>query len=101
MVDDLSSGSRSHLQQHLDAGAVDFRQQDLLQGDACRSAVAGVQTVFHLAAIHGGRGYVDTHQALCAQNLAMDGLRSTIDWYFETHDRAQVARTLGHRLTER
>jgi nucleoside-diphosphate-sugar epimerase len=30
--------------------------------------------VFHLAAIHGGRGFVDLHQAACAQNLPLDGL---------------------------
>jgi nucleoside-diphosphate-sugar epimerase len=30
--------------------------------------------VFHLAAIHGGRGYVDLHQAPCSQNIAMDGM---------------------------
>src|SRR5262249_3640044 len=29
---------------------------------------------FHLAADHGGRGYVDLHQAACATNLALDGL---------------------------
>ena len=33
-----------------------------------------MDVVFHLAAIHGGRGYVDLHQAPCAQNLAMDGM---------------------------
>ena len=36
--------------------------------------VEGIDVVFHLAAIHGGRGYVDLHQAACAQNLAMDGM---------------------------
>jgi nucleoside-diphosphate-sugar epimerase len=30
--------------------------------------------VFHLAADHGGRGYVDLHQAACASNLALDGI---------------------------
>jgi nucleoside-diphosphate-sugar epimerase len=39
-----------------------------------RSAVAGASVVFHLAADHGGRGYVDLHQAACATNLALDGL---------------------------
>ena len=29
--------------------------------------------MFHLAADHGGRGYVDLHQAACATNLALDG----------------------------
>jgi nucleoside-diphosphate-sugar epimerase len=34
----------------------------------------GVQIVFHLAADHGGRGYVDLHQAGPASNLFLDGL---------------------------
>ena len=32
-----------------------------------------MSVVFHLAADHGGRGYVDLHQAACASNLALDG----------------------------
>jgi nucleoside-diphosphate-sugar epimerase len=35
--------------------------------------VAEADVVFHLAAIHGGRGYVELHQAECAKNLALDG----------------------------
>jgi nucleoside-diphosphate-sugar epimerase len=31
----------------------------------------------------------------------MDGLRQTVDWYFAAKDRAAVAETLAHRLTER
>jgi nucleoside-diphosphate-sugar epimerase len=38
------------------------------------AAVSGIDVVFHLAAIHGGRGYVDMHQAECAKNLTIDGL---------------------------
>jgi nucleoside-diphosphate-sugar epimerase len=33
----------------------------------------GVDVVFHLAAIHGGRGYIDLHQSECARNLVIDG----------------------------
>ena len=74
VVDDLSSGRLSNIQHHLDVGLVEFRQEDLLDPGVAQSAVEGVDVVFHLAAIHGGRGYVDLHQALCAQNLAMDGM---------------------------
>ena len=31
-----------------------------------------MQTVFHLAADHGGRGYVDLHQVACSTNLLLD-----------------------------
>jgi nucleoside-diphosphate-sugar epimerase len=34
----------------------------------------GVQVMFHLAADHGGRGYVDLHQVACSTNLILDGL---------------------------
>jgi nucleoside-diphosphate-sugar epimerase len=74
VVDDLTSGKLANIQSHIDAGIVDFRKGDLLAPGAAEAAVAGVDVVFHLAAIHGGRGFVDLHQAECAQNLAMDGM---------------------------
>jgi nucleoside-diphosphate-sugar epimerase len=39
-----------------------------------RAAMKGIEVVFHLAADHGGRGYVDLHQAGPASNLFLDGL---------------------------
>ena len=74
VVDDLSSGKLANIQGHLDSGVVELRQEDLLAPGVAQRAVEGVDVVFHLAAIHGGRGYVDLHQAPCAQNLAMDGM---------------------------
>jgi UDP-glucose 4-epimerase len=74
VVDDLSSGRLANVQGHLDSGVVEFRQADLLLPGVAEQAVRDADVVFHLAAIHGGRGFVDLHQAPCAQNLAMDGL---------------------------
>jgi nucleoside-diphosphate-sugar epimerase len=37
-------------------------------------AMRDIEVVFHLAADHGGRGYVDLHQAGPASNLFLDGL---------------------------
>lgn len=74
VVDDLSSGRLENIQRHVDAGRVEFHQADLLAPAVAQSMVRGIGTVFHLAAIHGGRGYVDLHQAECAQSLALDGL---------------------------
>jgi len=74
VVDDLSSGKLANIQGHIDSGVVDFQGDDLLAPGAAQRAVAGIDVVFHLAAIHGGRGFVDLHQAACAQNLAMDGM---------------------------
>ena len=37
-----------------------------------REMCAGRDIIFHLAADHGGRGYVDTHNAACAMNFGLD-----------------------------
>jgi nucleoside-diphosphate-sugar epimerase len=70
VVDDLSSGVRENLAPHLASGRVELVEADLRRA---LDAVAGQGVVFHLAAAHGGRGYVDLHQAECATNLALDG----------------------------
>lgn len=74
VVDDLSSGRREHLADHIEAGRIDFREEDLLEPGVAREAVKDMDVVFHLAANHGGRGYIDTHEAACSTNLALDGL---------------------------
>jgi nucleoside-diphosphate-sugar epimerase len=63
-----------NVQQHLAAGQVEFQPADLREPGVARAAVRDVQIVFHLAADHGGRGYVDLHQAGPATNLFLDGL---------------------------
>lgn len=74
VVDDLSSGRLENIQHHLKDGKVDFIQADLKNPDVAQQAVRGISIVFHLAADHGGRGYVDLHQAACATNLMLDGI---------------------------
>jgi len=74
VADDLSSGRREHIERWIDLGRVEFIQHDLLEPGNAERAVAGMDHVFHLAANHGGRGYIDLHQAACATNLALDGL---------------------------
>ncbi len=74
VVDDLTSGRLANIQAHVEAGVVEFVEADLLAPGVAQRSVEGIDVVFHLAAIHGGRGFVDLHQAACAQNLAMDGL---------------------------
>ena len=69
VIDNLSSGRRGYIEP-LD---VEFIEGDLLEQETARRAVANIDVVFHLAADHGGRGYVDLHQAACATNLALDG----------------------------
>ncbi|MEX0833626.1 MAG: NAD-dependent epimerase/dehydratase family protein [Actinomycetota bacterium] len=73
IVDNLSSGQLDYISPLVDAGEVEFMEGDLLDQQATRKAVEDIEVVFHLAADHGGRGYVDMHQAGCATNLALDG----------------------------
>jgi len=74
IVDDLTSGHLDNVRQHLGTGKIDFLQADLREPGVARAAMQGVDTVFHLAADHGGRGYVDLHQAGPASNFFLDGL---------------------------
>jgi nucleoside-diphosphate-sugar epimerase len=74
IVDDLTSGTLENIRQHLGTGKVDFLHADLREPGVTRAAMHGVDTVFHLAADHGGRGYVDLHQAGPASNFFLDGL---------------------------
>ena len=74
VVDNLSSGRVEYLQPLMDKGVVEFLQGDLLRQSDAVTAAAGTDVVFHLAADHGGRGYVDLHQSACASNLALDGM---------------------------
>ncbi len=74
VVDNLTSGKLENVKTHLDRGRIELRQIDLLDPGTIEDAVQGAEVVFHLAADHGGRGYVDLHQAACATNLALDGL---------------------------
>lgn len=74
VVDDLSSGKLSNIAEHVTSGRIRFTEADLREPGVTRAAMKGIQTVFHLAADHGGRGYVDLHQAGPASNLFLDGL---------------------------
>lgn len=72
VVDDLSSGRLENIQPHIASNRIEFIKGDLKDQNVARKAVEGASVVFHLAADHGGRGYVDLHQAACATNLALD-----------------------------
>ncbi len=72
VADDLSSGKLENLSESLDR--IEFRRGDLRDRDFTREVMAGATVVFHLAACHGGRGFIDTHPADCASNLVLDGI---------------------------
>src|SRR3989449_1444587 len=74
VVDDLTSGRLENIRRHLSNGHLEFLQADLREPGVSRAAMEGGHTVFHLAADHGGRGYVDLHQAGPASNFFLDGM---------------------------
>lgn len=71
VVDDLSSGDLENL-----TGVwadLQFIEKDLRDPyDALAATPKGLDTVFHLAADHGGRGYVELRQVACAINFVLD-----------------------------
>jgi nucleoside-diphosphate-sugar epimerase len=74
VVDDLTSGKLENINDHVKSGRIEFISADLRDTGVAEKTVKGMNIVFHLAADHGGRGYVDLHQAACATNLLLDGL---------------------------
>jgi len=74
VVDDLSSGKLENIKGHIKSSKVVFLKGDLKDANVIKKAINGIDTVFHLAADHGGRGYVDLHQAACASNMMLDGM---------------------------
>ena len=74
VVDDLTSGHLSNIESHVKSGRVRFVEADLREPGVTRCAMKSIEVVFHLAADHGGRGYVDLHQAGPGSNLLLDGL---------------------------
>jgi len=72
IVDNLSSGSAANLSTVLDR--LEFIEGDLLDPNQAFRAMSDVDFVFHLAASHGGRGYIDTHPADCSMNMVLDGI---------------------------
>lgn len=68
--DDFSSGRRENLvavAEHIEILTGDLKAREFAE-EVCR----GKDVVFHLAADHGGRGYVDLHQVACATNFGLD-----------------------------
>ena len=74
VVDDLSSGKLENIKDHLENEKIEFIKGDLREPGVARDAMKGIKMVFHLAADHGGRGYVELHQAGPASNLFLDGI---------------------------
>lgn len=69
VAENFSSGERNHLA-NIECETL---EGDLLDPSFCSKATKGIEVVFHLAADHGGRGYIDSHQVECSTNMILDG----------------------------
>lgn len=70
IADDLSSGRLEHVAAVKDS--IEVLIGDLRDNGFAEKACAGNEIVFHLAAAHGGRGYIDTHPVECLNNMVLD-----------------------------
>jgi UDP-glucose 4-epimerase len=71
VVDDLSSGQLDNLQSSMHS--ISFIQGDLRDPSVADKTTKNQDIVFHLANIHGGRGFIDTHPGEIVQNFIIDG----------------------------
>lgn len=74
VVDDLSSGKRENIAVHLKKKSIQFIKGDLREQKIARKSLKNIELVVHLAGDHGGRGYIDLHQAGPASNFLVDGM---------------------------
>jgi nucleoside-diphosphate-sugar epimerase len=83
VADDLSSGKLENFEFPLKKGEKGniwlSENLKILIGDLkdisfTRSVMTDQAIVFHLAALHGGRGYIDSHPAQCCSNMILDQL---------------------------
>jgi len=72
VADDLSSGEIENLAAVDDE--IEFLEGNLKEMSFAEEATENVDTVFHLAADHGGRGYISNYPANCATNMALDNV---------------------------
>jgi nucleoside-diphosphate-sugar epimerase len=69
VIDDFSSGKPANIERLSSNNIV---SADLASRDAALSSITEAEYVFHLAAVHGGRGFIDTFPDQLLVNLAID-----------------------------
>ena len=82
VADDFSSGRLSNLEYPLNENSkgiwnwdnLTIHRGDLKDKSFTKKVVQEADIVFHLAALHGGRGYIQTHPAECCTNMILDQL---------------------------
>ncbi len=82
VADDLSSGRLTNIKHTLKKiSQVEYKRDnlsvhigDLKDKQFTKRMMEDIDVIFHLAALHGGRGYIDTHPAECCTNMIIDQL---------------------------
>ena len=69
VAENFSSGERKHLE-NVDCELI---EGNLIDSEFCHKSTKDIEVVFHLAADHGGRGYIDSHPVECSTNMILDG----------------------------
>ncbi|WP_049921399.1 NAD-dependent epimerase/dehydratase family protein [Halopiger djelfimassiliensis] len=72
VADDLSSGETDNLSAVRDE--IEFLNGNLKDRSFADRATDDIDRLFHLAADHGGRGYISNYPANCATNMALDNI---------------------------
>jgi UDP-glucose 4-epimerase len=72
VADDFFSGEHENLEAV--ENNIEILSGNLKQWDFADEATEDIGTVFHLAADHGGRGYISQYPANCATNIALDNI---------------------------
>jgi nucleoside-diphosphate-sugar epimerase len=88
VADDFSSGKLENLEYPLATKGtgkwvhenLTVYKGDLKDRNFTKQMLDNVDVVFHLAALHGGRGYIDTHPAECCTNMILDQLVFEETW---------------------
>jgi nucleoside-diphosphate-sugar epimerase len=68
IIDDFSSGSPKNLENL----SIDLIVGDLRNREFAFDAIRDFEIIFHLAAIHGGRGFIENNKAMMLANLGID-----------------------------
>jgi UDP-glucose 4-epimerase len=72
VADDFSSGEHRNLETVKEE--IEILEGNLKERQFADEATENIDTVFHLAADHGGRGYISQYPANCATNMALDNI---------------------------
>ena len=89
VIDNFSSGTMENLSQSLSKINVVKMDLEWCNPHEIIEAFKDHEVVFHLAATHGGRGYIDTHPADVSSNFAID------HHVFEASLKANVQRVIS------